>query len=425
MNVTDEGLFYAAANRWQSIITGDLPSVPKSQIQTLPMAGCTYPDVIDDLYICAKVGNIDGVGNIASQARPTWMRLVPAADGGPTGTRNGLPVAGEMIVDNADIGAVRAAGLFEDLILHEMAHVIGINSGTFADRGVQNLTAPGCPYTGALANAEYHALTGCASVPMEQTGGAGTRCKYVHFSPFGLYVSTMCDGAAGKFSIAMHRYESHNRSETIYLQHLHRPSPFLHRHWSEACMITELMTPQLNFGANPISRVSVRCLLRWEVFPAWQNCFTFPSDFFSCLRLFPRDVDRVFIKIASLEDIGFQVDYSMADSYGTAQIAPSCLCNQRRSNLRDLVQVRLLDPANTTAQLRPELQEYAIAYGQAQLKEAERTPPPMSDGIRDDDPFSSVLFPDQVVYIGDRFISVIVEQDGHYYSVLVVNDSYV
>jgi hypothetical protein len=172
MNATDQVYFHAAAEKWESIITGDLPSVATSQIGVNPRAGCTYPSIIDDLYICGVLAPIDGPGLIAGIARPTWMRVTE------TGAI-GLPVAGEMLFDTADLQFVRNVNLIDDLVLHEMGHVIGINSGTFSEFGVQNLTATNCRYTGTLANAEYQALTGCPSVAIELTGGSGTRCTYV------------------------------------------------------------------------------------------------------------------------------------------------------------------------------------------------------------------------------------------------------
>jgi len=54
--------FKAAANRWTTLVVGDLPSV---QING---------EMIDDILIEAQGRNIDGPGGILGQAGPTHMR---------------------------------------------------------------------------------------------------------------------------------------------------------------------------------------------------------------------------------------------------------------------------------------------------------------------------------------------------------------
>ena len=111
MPTADQAVFSGAAAKWESVITGDLEDVPTSSLSVSPLDGCSYPSegIIDDMYICGVLDEIDGVGNLVGFAMPTFSR-----SGG------GLPAAGEMRFDTADLEDVKAADLFETLITHEM-----------------------------------------------------------------------------------------------------------------------------------------------------------------------------------------------------------------------------------------------------------------------------------------------------------------
>lgn len=122
VNVSDEdrAVFEAAASLWESTIIGDLPDLASTDFDQPPfVAGCSFPAVVDDLYICGTTTNIDGVGGVAGNARPTYIR---EADDDGEGI---LPSAGEMVFDLADIDDLRTKGLTLPLIAHEMGHVLG------------------------------------------------------------------------------------------------------------------------------------------------------------------------------------------------------------------------------------------------------------------------------------------------------------
>ena len=116
VNVSDQDreVFEAAAALWESAVVGDLPDVGSVDFDSPPFIdACAYPTIVDDLYICGTMTNIDGVGMVAGRARPTFIRT------------GGLPSAGEMIFDLADIDDIRAKGLVLPLVAHEMGHVLG------------------------------------------------------------------------------------------------------------------------------------------------------------------------------------------------------------------------------------------------------------------------------------------------------------
>ena len=109
MPTQDQPVFESAAARWESVIIGDVEDYDSSRLPEPPLPGCTYPAVIDDLYICGVIEPIDGPGNLVGTGRANFLR-----DG------NNLPVAGEMVFDVDDLDVIRDLGLLEDLVLHEM-----------------------------------------------------------------------------------------------------------------------------------------------------------------------------------------------------------------------------------------------------------------------------------------------------------------
>jgi len=172
--------FKTAADRWSKVIVGDLPSV------------MVDGEVIDDLLILAQGQAIDGPGTILGQAGPT--RLRPAS----AGAAAFLPAKGKMAFDTADLKQMEKDGTLKDVITHEMGHVLGIGTiwsqkGVLSGAGTSNPT-----FTGAAAKAEFGKLkgTGPAAVPVENTGGAGTRDSHWRESVFRNELMTGFVGAA-------------------------------------------------------------------------------------------------------------------------------------------------------------------------------------------------------------------------------------
>lgn len=178
---TQRAAFKAAADRWSRVITGDLPPVQ--------VGG----EVIDDLLILAQGQAIDGSGKILGQAGPTRLR--------PPGIGAGrlLPAMGEMTFDSADLADMEAAGTLHDVITHEMGHVIGIGTiwsrlGLIKGAGTANPR-----FDGQQAKAEFGTLQGGgpAPVPVENTGGPGTRDGHWRETVFGSELMTGFVGDAG------------------------------------------------------------------------------------------------------------------------------------------------------------------------------------------------------------------------------------
>ena len=175
--------FATAADRWTSVIVGDLPEVRVDG------------ETIDDVLILAQGTAIDGPGRVLGQAGPTHLR--------PAGAMIGalLPVKGAMSFDTADLAAMEDDGSLDDVITHEMGHVLGIGT-LWARKGLLDGSGSDDPlFTGAGAVAEYAELAGAFSVdggvPVENTGGPGTREGHWRESVFGAELMSGFIAAAG------------------------------------------------------------------------------------------------------------------------------------------------------------------------------------------------------------------------------------
>jgi len=181
LTANQQSAFTAAADRWTSVIVGDLPAVSVDG------------EVIDDLLILAQGVAIDGPGKILGQAGPTHIRP------GSAGAAAFLPVKGIMSFDTADLTKMEADGTLHDVIAHEMGHVLGI--GTVWDlKGLLNNAGTTNPtFTGAQAMDEYGKLRGggATPVPVENSGGIGTRDSHWRETVFRNELMTGFVGAAG------------------------------------------------------------------------------------------------------------------------------------------------------------------------------------------------------------------------------------
>jgi hypothetical protein len=179
------GAFTAAAARIRAMVVGDVPDIDFTNSgggAGQDLSGCGIPgvilhEIVDDVFIYATVVSIDGPGKILASAGPCFLRV---GAGGAPGTQH--PVIGRMTFDADDIAGLVTSGRLNDVVLHEMMHVLGF--GTIWTRqariGGVLLTGGGTDnprYIGPLATAA------CAGA-----GGTGTACSSgvaVEGLPFG------------------------------------------------------------------------------------------------------------------------------------------------------------------------------------------------------------------------------------------------
>ena len=97
---------------------------------------------VEDLRIDATIKGIDGPGGLLGLAGPTTLNSA------------GLPVRGVMQFDEADATRLLNYGAWEDVVLHEMLHVVGF--GTIWEReGLLSDVGGTTRFTGENAIAAY------------------------------------------------------------------------------------------------------------------------------------------------------------------------------------------------------------------------------------------------------------------------------
>jgi hypothetical protein len=180
-----EAIEWAGA-RWSRVVVGDLPAVPVNA--RAGECGTRSPAVdlvVDDLLIFAAEVDIDGPGGVLGQAGWCFTRS------------GGLPVVGLMEFDAADVAALSWTSVLDDLVLHEMGHVLGIGSSLWSGL-LRDPSGPGSSldthFVGAGAIAAFDAIGGSGysghKVPVENTGGPGTVNAHWRESVFGSELMT-------------------------------------------------------------------------------------------------------------------------------------------------------------------------------------------------------------------------------------------
>lgn len=194
--------FEWARERISRMIVGDVTDVFIDRPAMPECGNIALSELVDDLLIWVEVRPIDGAGGILGQAGPCLIR-----------SAGRLPVVGIMQFDAADLQQLEITGQLDSVILHEMLHVVGFGTA-WQDLGLLAGAGTADPYfTGPGARDAFAGYDGGARylgspVPVENTGGAGTR-----------------DG-----------------------------------HWRETVMRDELMTGWLSGPAQPLSRTTIASL---------------------------------------------------------------------------------------------------------------------------------------------------------------------
>jgi hypothetical protein len=99
--------FVKAAARWSSVIIGNLEDVTITEDVRDDTACLNLPDVVNDVFICATIEEVDGPGGVLGFAGPEWLR--------DTGTE--LPFIGSMTFDSEDVDDLILEGSFEGVVV--------------------------------------------------------------------------------------------------------------------------------------------------------------------------------------------------------------------------------------------------------------------------------------------------------------------
>jgi hypothetical protein len=229
VTASQRAAFVNAAARWSSIITGNLSEIPVNL--SVPACGSNAPALnmtIDDVLIFARIENIDGPGAVLGSAGPCYFRS----------TSPNLPIIGQMRFDSADLPGLEASGQFNNVILHEMGHVLGIGIRVTIS-GTPTLWSPflvdpspaGAPTTAPSLDTYFSGSAAIAAFDQMMPGYSGAKVPVANV------------GSAGS----------------------------INQHWRESVLGAELMTPNLNSAVpNPLSILTVMSLqdIGYSVNPA-------------------------------------------------------------------------------------------------------------------------------------------------------------
>ncbi len=214
MSAELETIFHNAADWWMTILGGtELADVPADGFGQLGCGGIVSDESvasIDELLIVISTPEMDGRGGALAAAGPCGVR-----------EESILPFMGVIRFDIDDLNWLVEEGLddeVEEIILHEMGHVLGIGT-VWSDLGLLREPSLGGPpdadthFAGPLAVAAFDDAGGGsyegAKVPVENEAGPGSGDS----------------------------------------------------HWRQSVMVTELMTPYASIGvADPLSAITIQSL---------------------------------------------------------------------------------------------------------------------------------------------------------------------
>jgi hypothetical protein len=207
MTADQQALFTTAAQRIEGIITGDITDALAQNLAIDGPCGTSgvspLNETIDDVVIFATIDSIDGPGKILAQSGPCYIRNDPGAPP--------FPAVGVMEFDKFDLAAITTGGNLQDVITHEMMHVLGF--GVVWDVSPLNLLD-----SAGTANPRFtgvNAIAGCVAV-----GGTST-CA----------VSVPVEGTPA-------------------------PAGTADSHWRESVFDAEIMTGYID-TSNPISKMTI------------------------------------------------------------------------------------------------------------------------------------------------------------------------
>jgi hypothetical protein len=248
-NATEKAAFDAAVTKWQSIIYQPVGS-PIMVTDSGSQCGAGEPlikQTITDILILAKFDSIDGPGKILAQAGPCFIR-----------NSNGLPILGIMVFDTADVATLISNGQLNEVILHEMNHVLGYGT-VWSQAPHACLQLPSTPpgtiqdtyFSCPQARAAFDSIGGTSYTGGGSSPPAGNKVPVENCgtSP---YVPPTCGQGT------------------------------VNSHWREVVFGNELMTGFISPGTNPLSVLSV----------------------------------------AAQEDLGYTVNYAGADAYSHVFTVP-------------------------------------------------------------------------------------------------------
>lgn len=169
-----------ATSRWSQIIVNDIGSTALTAT-----AGECEPwlpaisETINDLIVFVRATKIDGPNKAVARAGPCYVSGVSR-----------LPIVGTLEVDIDDLDTLAQRDLLDNVVLHELGHVLGL--GTLWNYRRSLIVGSGTDdpfFNGTSARAAFLAVGGAqyqgTPVPVENSGMLGTRDSHWRASVFG------------------------------------------------------------------------------------------------------------------------------------------------------------------------------------------------------------------------------------------------
>ena len=185
LSASQQAVFKQAADRWSEIIIADVPDIDVNiQDNDCGNGIKGIQGRVDDLVIDVSAPSIDGNGGVLGSAGPCGVRYDNQKG------QFSYPYFGLMRLDKADIDALEQNGQLENVILHEMGHILGI--GTLWDHhDLLEYNASSClasvsiGFSGQMALSAYESMGQTGFIPVENDGGQGTKCGHWDEGTFG------------------------------------------------------------------------------------------------------------------------------------------------------------------------------------------------------------------------------------------------
>ena len=218
-SASSQAAFDSAVAEWQRAITTALTPVTNFSTtanecgQGFPAYG---PATINDIVIQVRLDSIDGPGKVLGHSGPCFVRSSP----------DSLPLFGVMVLDTADLASLNTAGHLNEVVLHEMAHVLGF---------------------GTLWTPSYF---NCVRLPTDSTTSPPPDTYYA------------CPHARAQFdSIGGTSYTGGNKVPVENCAGISGCGAGTYNsHWRENVFHNELMTGYLNSGPNPLSTLTIAAM---------------------------------------------------------------------------------------------------------------------------------------------------------------------
>lgn len=177
--------FTRAINRLNAEVVGALTPVTFSNQDVASTCGVNgvapLNEQIGSVVIYATVDSITGAGGVVASSGPCLVRQ-----------SGHLTVVGTMLFNAALLPTILANGQLNDVVFHEMQHVLGFGTlwSTVTPPLIINAGTSQTAFTGAAAIRGCQQLGGVTAdcipaIPLENTGGAGTADDHWRWSIFG------------------------------------------------------------------------------------------------------------------------------------------------------------------------------------------------------------------------------------------------